>query len=111
MNGEQQPKFVKIPAPPDLFGQNATITRRYRVPLWRMDGIRASSTSGEVYNHLAALVPEWENIRDVETDAELPHPQTDSNVFGRLDAEQLGWISETFKLRASDLKKLIITNR
>lgn len=89
-------KLVVIDAPEDIFDvEGATISRRKRIPLWRVDAMRRAATSEEVYEHMAAIIPEWQGIVDVETGEPLVNPCEDATVFSHLDSrEQMAWLGE-----------------
>lgn len=89
-----QIKTITLEAPEEIFDvEGATIERRKRIPLWRVDAMRTAQSSEEVYEQMAAIFPAWNGIVDVETGEPLPNPEDDPSVFGRLDKmEQMPWL-------------------
>jgi len=88
-------ELIPIQAPEHIFDtKNAVIYRVRRVPAYRVDEMRTSKNSDDVYRHLANFFPEWDGVIDPETGDALPNPKDDYTVFSRLDVtEQLPWIN------------------
>lgn len=96
MSKSNQPKLIELKAPENIFDvEGATIMRRKRIPLWRVDAMRIAESSEEVYEQMAACFPRWEGIVDVETGEPLPNPEDDPTVFSKLDKmEQMPWLGQ-----------------
>ena len=105
------PKYVTIDAPEEVWDvEGATITRRKRIAVARLDEMQAIAREREdekaLYEQLAELIPEWQGILDVETDEPLANPQDDPMVFSRVDiTEQFPWLMDLLKMTPGKLKK------
>lgn len=98
--------LVEIPCPPELFEtENAYIERRKRIPVWKIDDLKLSKSSQEMYTKVAPLIPRWVGVRDCETGELLPNPEEDPTVIGRLDMEQQQWLGDTLRMLPGKLKK------
>lgn len=98
--------LVTIPCPPDVFDvPDASIKRRKRIAVWRMDEIGRCKSTDELYPLLKEVIPEWTNVCDAETGEPLPNPKEDHTVFGKLDSEQQRWLSDVLKVLPGKLKK------
>lgn len=113
MASERNRELIAVPAPSEIFDvEGATISRRRRVAIQAIDEMQASKKTDELYKKLAEMVPAWKGIVDVDTGEELASPAEDPTVFGRLDTEQLGWISgKLLQAQLGDLKKSMTSGR
>lgn len=113
MASERKQELIAVDAPEEIFDVNgATISRRRRVAIQAIDDMKASKTADELYQKLAELIPAWNGIVDVDTGEALPSPAEDPKVFGRLDTEQLGWLSgKLLQTPLGDLKKSMKSGR
>lgn len=93
------PTTIAIPLPADIFDtEGGVIYRAKRISAARIDALRMSSNSVELYENLAVIYPRWEGVTSAETGEPLPNPEDDPTVFNHLDAlEQLPWISEQLR--------------
>jgi len=93
-NKSKSKKMVRIDLPAAVFDvEGAYVMRKKRIAIWRLDAIKECTTADEVYSLVAALIPTWYGVLDVDTDEPLGDPELDPKVFGHLDAqEQWPWL-------------------
>lgn len=96
----QRVKLVRIDCPADIFDvEGAYIMRRKRVPVAMADQLLVIKNKAEGYPIIAALIPQWHGIIDVETGEALEDPENNVNVFDRLDViEQIPWLFDALKV-------------
>ena len=93
-------KTIAIPGPSSVWDmEDVVIHRLRRIKVKRIDQLRNSQNTEELYKHLAIIFPSWHNVVGCETGESLPHPSDDPTVFDRIDnLEQLPWLREQLQL-------------
>lgn len=88
-------ELVRFSCPANVFDHEAAaIYRQRRVAIDTIDHMAELKDDQLIRQELARLIPRWENVLDVETGQPLPHPETNPQVFARIDFEQLRWLRQ-----------------
>lgn len=95
----QGPILVKLELPPEIFDvEGAVIFRRKRIPVEKVDQMRAAKESEEVYKHMAYFIPKWEGLVDCDGEPIDAQPADNPDLFGSLDVgEQFPYLVELVK--------------
>lgn len=93
------PVLVRVDLPPEIFDvEGAFVMRRKRIPVEKIDQMRAAKESAQIYGHMAYFMPKWSGLVDCEGDPIEKQPEENPGIFGTLDVtEQFPYLVELVK--------------